>query len=153
MAGKRFRSKSDHSLDDKGRLSFPSRFRDVLREYDSDTVMIAPWFNTHLRIYPLEHWEDLEEKLMGISGPDSNYVGKFVRLMLGNAVETTLDKQGRILLNPNLRKIVNLQKEIALIGMIKYVAIWDLAAWDRQIEETLSCSAEIERELEKFGIN
>ncbi|NTV51332.1 MAG: division/cell wall cluster transcriptional repressor MraZ, partial [Desulfobulbaceae bacterium] len=58
----RFRSKYDHTIDEKGRLSFPSRFREVLRQYQSEILIVIPWEN-HLRAYPLAEWENLENKL------------------------------------------------------------------------------------------
>ena len=59
----RFRSKSEHSLDTKGRLNLPSRFREELSHYGSNKLIIAPW-KGHLRIYPLTEWEIMEDRLM-----------------------------------------------------------------------------------------
>ena len=63
----RFRSRTEHALDEKGRFNFPSRFRDVLRQCDSEILMVAPW-NKHLRAYPVAEWEALETKLLTQGG-------------------------------------------------------------------------------------
>jgi len=64
MIKSRFRSRSEHTLDDKGRLNFPSRFREVLRQYESETLMITAWGKQHLRAYPLVAWDILENTLL-----------------------------------------------------------------------------------------
>ena len=62
MISSRFRSKYDHTIDEKGRLSFPSRFRDVLRQYESEVLIVILWDN-HLRAYPESEWEAIEDKM------------------------------------------------------------------------------------------
>lgn len=151
--GKRFRSKSDHTLDDKGRLIFPSRFRDVLRDYESDTLIIVPWFDRCLRIYPVEIWEQVEEKLTTYSGEDFKSVAVFKDFTCGNLEEVTMDRQGRILLSSNLRKSAGLEKDIALVGMIDRVHVWDLEVWERRNQAIFDNTESVERSLSQLGIN
>ena len=127
MLTSRFRGKSEHSLDAKGRLNFPSRFREVLRLKDSEEVVIvAPWVN-HLRAYPLPEWESLETRLLTQGG--ENGISGFIRMVVGGAVACPIDKQGRILLPPDLRGDLKMGKDVTVTGMLDWVEIWDREAW------------------------
>lgn len=134
MAQSRFRSRSPHTLDTKGRLNFPSRFREVLRHYGSETLLVAPWL-THLRAYPLSEWERVETKLLTEGG---QYDGgaDFAHYIIGGVAECNLDKQGRILLPLELRKEVGLVKDIVLMGMVTRVEIWDKDAMEAKTQAT-----------------
>lgn len=150
MAQSRFRSRSEHTLDAKGRLNFPSRFRDVLRQYGSDILMIAPW-KTHLRAYPLSEWEILETKLR-TEGGEQPGLGSFVRYVVGGVAECSLDKQGRILLPLELRKDAVLSKEVVLTGMLDWVEIWDKKAMQIETQTTRDDFEGHEASLAKLGI-
>ncbi|MFH0782317.1 MAG: division/cell wall cluster transcriptional repressor MraZ [Pseudomonadota bacterium] len=128
MGGRRFRSKYDHTIDEKGRLSFPSRFREVLCQHESDVLIVIPWEN-HLRIYPLLEWENLENKLKTEDREQSEDLDKIIRYLESESYECVLDKQGRLLLPPVLRTELDLKKDIVLIGMIERVEIWDKETW------------------------
>ncbi|PHR30501.1 MAG: division/cell wall cluster transcriptional repressor MraZ [Desulfotalea sp.] len=147
MGRARFRSKTEHNLDAKGRLNFPSRFRDVLRELGPDQLMIAPW-NDHLRAYPLAEWERLETILL----EQGAELGDFVRYVVGGVVECTLDKQGRIILPPALRTAVDLGQEVVLTGMLDWVEIWNKETWDVKAATTRENFAEHKAKLAKLGI-
>lgn len=125
----RFRSKYDHTIDEKGRLSFPSRFREVLRQYESEVLIAIPWDN-HLRAYPLAEWENLENKLKAEGRDHAEDLDKIIRHLESESIECVLDKQGRILLPPALRTELALKRDIVLIGMIDRVEIWDKETWD-----------------------
>ena len=102
----RFRGQSEHSLDPKGRLNIPARFRDVLREqYDSGTLIATNWQKC-LKVYPLASWEAAEEKLIQQvdEGRMPAHFGRFVRYLIAGVTECPLDKQGRILIPPTLRE-------------------------------------------------
>lgn len=90
--------------------------------------MVAPW-KDHLRAYPLAEWETLETKLLTQNGDGDPEIVRIVRFIVGGVVECSLDKQGRILLTPELRSNANLTKEVMLTGMIDWVEIWDKTAW------------------------
>lgn len=147
MAQARFRSKTEHVLDSKGRLNFPSRFRDVLRLLGSDVLMIAPW-KDHLRAYPIAQWEILETTLLTNGGK----LGSFVRYVVGGVTECTLDKQGRIRLTPALRTDVDLTKDVVLTGMLDWVEIWDKSAWDAETDATRDEFDDHKAKLADLGI-
>ncbi|MDJ0621351.1 MAG: division/cell wall cluster transcriptional repressor MraZ [Desulfocapsaceae bacterium] len=155
----RFRSRSDHTLDTKGRLSFPSRFRDVLRRLDSDIMMITTWGN-HLRAFTLEEWELLETKLLE-EGREQKLLGdkekqknraRAVRYVLSGVNECNLDKQGRLLLPQSLRNEAKLQKEVVLVGMINHVEIWDKDAWQAENPTSEEILDGFDEDLDDLGI-
>jgi len=150
MAQNRFRSRTEHTLDSKGRLNFPTRFREVLRQLASETLMIAPW-KSHLRAYPLAEWEALETKLL-TQGGEQPGLGSFVRYVVGGVAECNLDKQGRIRIPADLRNDVNLTKDIVLTGMLDWVEIWDKDDWYAETKATRDSFDEHEAGLSKLGI-
>jgi MraZ protein len=147
----RFRSRSEHALDDKGRLNFPSRFRDVLRQYESEILMVTSWGKQHLRAYPLSEWETLETKLL-TDGKEEKNMASFVRYVVGGVTECTLDKQGRILLPQSLRAVASLRKDIILIGMLDYIEIWDKEAWQQENDATQEGFGDYDASLARLGI-
>lgn len=150
MAQSRFRSKSTHTLDAKGRLNFPSRFKEVLQQLGSDVLMVAPW-KTHLRAYPLAEWEQLETTLHSKGGEHPG-MSSFLRYVSGGVVECTLDKQGRILISPELRTRAGLTKEVVLTGMIGWVEIWDKVAMEQETQAALDNFEDFEAGLAKMNI-
>ena len=146
----RFRSKSDHSLDTKGRLHFPSRFRDVLAQYGSETLMIAPW-KKHLRAYPVSEWEIIEDKLID-QGKEQPRLASFIRLVFSGVTECNLDKQCRILLPLALRTETRIGKEVVLTGMRDWVEIWDKEAWQLEVQATRENFDSFDEGLSKLGI-
>jgi MraZ protein len=126
LANTRFRSKSEHSLDEKGRLNIPSRFRSVLQALGETTLMVAPW-DGYLRAYPVSAWEDFETKIKTEGGKEG--LGVLARYIIAHVTECSLDKQGRIHLPPGLRAEANVDKEVVLTGMIDWVEIWDKERW------------------------
>lgn len=149
MINNRFRSRTEHTLDAKGRLIFPSRFREVLRQVGSENLMLVPWGN-HLRAYPVTEWEALETKLLTQGG--EHRISSFFRYVVGGAVECALDKQGRILIPPDLRNDLMLGKDLTVTGMLDWVEIWDKDAWIAETKATRENFVEHEVSLSKMGI-
>lgn len=147
----RFRSMSDHTLDGKGRLNFPSRFREVLGQYESEMLMITPWGNGHLRVYPVTEWEILEDKLM-TDGRKQPGMSKFIRKVVGGVSECSLDKQGRVLLPQNLRNEVGISREVKLIGMLDYVEIWDKMDYHTENQATNETFEDFDQQLAELGV-
>ncbi len=146
----RFRSKSEHSLDSKGRLNFPSRFREVLTQYGSETLMVTTW-GKHLRAYPVSEWETIEDKLLD-QGREQPRMASFIRLVLSGVTECNLDKQGRILLSSALRSETRIGKDVVLTGMRDWVEIWDKDSWLLEIQATRENFDSFDEGLSKLGI-
>ncbi|MEN8188569.1 MAG: division/cell wall cluster transcriptional repressor MraZ [Thermodesulfobacteriota bacterium] len=129
MAQRRFRGRTEHNLDAKGRLNFPSRFREVLRQYDSEWIVLTFW-GDHLRVYPDSVWTVMEDELIA-RGKEQPELAKRVRLVMDWVYESPLDKQGRILVPAELRNIAGISKEVVVRGMAKWVDVWDKKTWTR----------------------
>ena len=147
---KRFRSRSEHTLDDKGRLNFPSRFREVIRSYDSDVLMITFW-DKHLRVFPVAEWEKLEDKLLN-QGREQPGLARFVRMVVSGVTECSLDKQGRLLIPVSLRNDANISRDVVLTGMLDWVEIWEKDAWIAEHQATRDDFDSFEESLAKLGI-
>jgi MraZ protein len=136
-----------HTIDSKGRVSIPVKFREILVERYEEKLILTSDFDQCLVAYPTEEWRLIEEKTKGLPMMQPE-VKDFMRFFYSRAVECVLDKQGRILIPPSLREYAGLNKEIVLIGMYNKVEVWDNKKWiDREakipqklgkISETLS---------------
>lgn len=146
----RFRSRSEHLLDAKGRLNIATRFREALRRQGDERLMIVPWHNC-IRAYPLPQWEELEMTLLA-QGQKSPETVKLIRYMIGGAEECVLDKQGRILLSAPLREDCGIRKEVVANGMITYFEIWDKEVWETKNKPADEDFHNFEKVLQETGL-
>ena len=140
-----FRGRSEHIMDEKGRLSIATRFREVLRRQYDERLMVTPW-KSCLKAYPLPQWEEMEIKLLAAGKKDPGQI-QLVRYLIGGVVESSLDKQGRVLLPPNLRTECGLEKEVVVNGMITHFEIWDKATWEKINKPTSENFAQFEQAM------
>ncbi len=127
----RFRGRSDHSLDAKGRLNVPARFRDVLlRHYDERLMITPPWHNC-IRVYHFQEWEKRETALLEMENKPPHIV-RMVRYLIGGINEGHIDKNGRILLPAQLRTQLNIKKKVVMNGMLDFFEIWDWETWESE---------------------
>ncbi|ATG75224.1 cell division/cell wall cluster transcriptional repressor MraZ [Zobellella denitrificans] len=125
------------SLDTKGRLAIPTRFRDSLRdECEGMLVCTIDISNPCLLLYPLAEWELIEKKLRVLSSTHPQE-RRLQRLLLGHAAECELDGQGRFLVPGPLRQHAGLEKKIMLVGQLNRFEIWDETRWQQQISDDL----------------
>ncbi len=131
-----FRGQFTHSVDDKGRVSLPSRFRDVLAaDGDSRFVLTPDPGSPCLHLYPYRAWEDYERKVSELPTHDQRIV-RFRRLYVSVAQEGELDKVGRVRLPPEFRDRIRVEKDVVFAGMGKIIEIWSKALWERELEES-----------------
>src|SRR5688572_28295905 len=120
-----FRGRYQHTIDPKGRLSVPAKFRDVLAQYDGNLIVVP---NDHsLEVHPLGEWERLEARINQQSAfaPEVRALG---RLYVSRAKEVALDNVGRILLPPDSRQKAGLAREVTLVGLGRlFFEVWDRA--------------------------
>jgi len=130
-----FRGSFEHSVDSKGRVSVPARFRDILAERYEGKLVLTMDYDKCVMAYPLEEWERVEEKIK--AAPQSQKeVKDYMRYVFSNAAECELDKQGRILIPPSLREGARISKAVMVVGMLNKMEIWDKAAWDARKSQT-----------------
>jgi MraZ protein len=119
-----FRGRYQHTIDPKGRLSVPSKYRDVLAQYDGHALIVVP-NEQAVEVHPLEEWERIEAKINERSMFDLE-VRKLGRLYISRAKDVDLDSAGRVLLPPDTRQACGLQRDVTLVGLgRKYFEIWD----------------------------
>ena len=127
-----FRGFSTVSLDSKGRLAIPSRFRDRLGEIAGGCLVqtLNP-LDRSLWLYPLTEWEVIESKLAALSDFDKQS-RRAKQMMRGYATDCQLDAQGRILVPHELRDYAELKKQAVILGQGNKFEVWDQANWEVQ---------------------
>ncbi len=146
-----FISRYEYSLDTKGRLNIPAKFREVLlRDYDYNLV-ITTALDGYLDCYPRAVWSQLEEKFKSL--PSS--LKRFKRLYVSGAVECSLDKHGRVLLPPTLRHWAGLDQDcnnVVIVGNMDKMEFWSQERWSIEESETIESSADINALLDELGV-
>jgi len=147
-----FRGRFEHTIDSKGRVSLPAKYREILSSNYNDRLIVTN-FDSCLVAYPYEEWVILEEKFSQHSIMEED-VQTFLHYFVSGATETTIDKLGRMLIPPHLRKHAGLEKDIVFVGMIKRIQIWDKAKWDEKFTEAQEKFNQIKDKeaLSKLGI-
>ncbi len=113
-----------YSLDSKGRVNVPAKFRQSLSEDNENTFVITRGMDPCIWVYPLSHWKEIESNLRNLSSI-SKIHRTFVRNTARYASPSTYDKQGRITLTPSLIEYADLDKDALIIGMINKMEIWN----------------------------
>ena len=113
-----------YSLDSKGRVNVPAKFRQSLSEDNENTFVITRGVDPCIWVYPLSHWKEIESNLRNLSSI-SKIHRTFVRNTARYASPSTYDKQGRITLTPSLIEYADLDKDALIIGMINKMEIWN----------------------------
>lgn len=126
-----------HTIDDKGRLTIPARFRAEL----ATGLVITRGLDRCLAIYPLAEWEQLAHRVKSLPMTD-RYARAFRRLVFANASDAAPDKQGRVVIPPNLRDEFGLASEVVVTGLIDYIEIWAPEEWRHECEVAKSTDAE-----------
>ena len=132
-----FRGSFEHTLDSKGRLSIPSKFRDVLLGKGDERIIMTNFVidgQRCLDVYPIDAWLRLEDEISKKPKFDPRMV-MFQNYYLGSACECSLDKQGRILIPPVLRKYADLKRDVVLVSALEKFRVWDQEAWKQFFAE------------------
>jgi MraZ protein len=124
-----FRGSSPLTLDAKGRMAIPAKYRERLREHCAGRIVVTVSRDPCLLVYPLPEWEEVESKVERLSSMDRR-IATFKRLLFGRAEDCDMDAQGRILIPPKLRSSVGLDRQVVLVGVVNKFELWDQAAWD-----------------------
>ncbi|MDJ0757656.1 MAG: division/cell wall cluster transcriptional repressor MraZ [Ardenticatenaceae bacterium] len=119
-----FLGEYSHTIDDKGRLTIPARFRGEL----AAGLVVTRGFDQNLVVYPITEWEKLAADIMSRPVSDTS-VREFRRRVFSGAIDLEPDRQGRILLPPYLREFAAIQNEVTLVGMYNYIELWQADSW------------------------
>jgi MraZ protein len=135
-----------HSLDEKGRLIIPAKFREDLGE----NFVITRGLDNCLFAYPLSQWKTIEEKVKELPTSQAE-TRAFVRMFFSGAVEAELDKQGRIVIPQQLREHARIDRDVFVIGVSTKVEIWAKEVWSNYSDRAEQSYEEIAA-ITKIGI-
>lgn len=161
-----FRGSYEHTIDGKGRLNVPAKFREVLAqmrrdglseptsEESDDSVVITNFVQNEIRcldVYPMNAWQRVEEVLKSKQRIDVEAI-RFRNFYLGRARECVVDKQGRILIPPELRKYASLKRDVVFVSDLDRFQIWDKETWEKYLTSTESEISQNPGKLANIGI-
>ncbi len=120
-----FMGEYNHTIDAKGRLIIPTKFRELLGE----EFVLTRGLDGCLSVYSMEEWTLFEKKLQALPLTNQN-ARKFSRFFVAGATVCELDKQGRILVPQSLREFAGLTKDVIVTGVLNRIEIWSKEKWD-----------------------
>lgn len=135
------------TIDDKGRLAVPVKFREAL----AIGAVVTRGLDASLFLLPLEEWGKLADKLAGLPLGQANSRA-FSRLMLAGAMDVRVDKQGRFIVPEYLRKYAGLTRNVVMVGVQNRLEIWDQAAWEAYTKQAEEDATTIAEQLGAMGI-
>ncbi len=138
-----FRGSSFHTIDSKGRIIIPARFRDIIKAGGGDGVVVTR-LDKALFAYTFDEWSKIESRILSIA-ETSEYMRRFRRVFIGGAFDCTCDRQGRVLIPPVLRQYAELEKEIALVGQIVHFEVWSKEKYELEVMQ-------LEEDMKKEGV-
>jgi MraZ protein len=128
-----FQGASSLSLDAKGRLSVPTRYRDVLSATAGGLLTLTKHPHGCLMVFPRPEWEKFRERVANL--PMSAQWWK--RIFLGNAMDVEIDGTGRVLVSPELRVAAGISRDTMLLGMGNHFELWDKATYEAQESQAM----------------
>ena len=136
-----------HSIDPKGRLAVPAKFRQAL----SKGAVVTKGLDDCLFLFSKTEWQKLADKLAALPIAKAN-ARAFARLMLAGAMEAEIDKQGRMLIPDYLRKYASMKKKVVITGLYNRLEIWDEIKWNKYKQGTETKSGDIAEALGELGV-
>jgi len=138
-----FLGRYEHTVDSKGRVSIPMKFREVLTDRYEEKLIVTADLDQCLVVYPVSEWQRLQEKAQNLPTMQKE-VKDWLRFSYSYATECPLDRQGRILLTTPLREYARLAKSIVMLGLSSKIEIWD----PKRLKEK---EAQLPKNFEKIG--
>jgi MraZ protein len=136
-----------HSIDAKGRLAIPARFRGGLAE----GMVVTRGLDPCLQVYPRSQWEPLAEKLSNLPMSEPA-VRALRRNLFTGAFACEMDKQGRILIPPPLREYAGLDGDVVVAGLNVYIEVWSVSRWEQELPRVESGASSLAEQLSSLGI-
>jgi len=131
-----FSGRYEYAIDDKGRLSIPSKFREILSA-NFDMKLILTNLDGCIAAYPDREWADVQQRIAD-SGALKKEARSFLRFFFSGASDCPIDRLGRILIPQSLRSYGGIRKNVVIVGMNKKIEIWAEEAWAEIVKEATS---------------
>ncbi len=129
-----FYGEHDHTIDRKGRLIIPSRFREAMKEHYNERCVVTRGLDRCLFLFPEDEWRTQEARFRALSFTKQE-ARRFNRFYFSGAVELTCDRQGRILIPPYLKEYAGIRRDVVLVGVSNRIEIWDKEEWKKFYEQ------------------
>ncbi|HOJ13025.1 MAG TPA: division/cell wall cluster transcriptional repressor MraZ [Deltaproteobacteria bacterium] len=146
-----FKGHHVNTINEKGRLSIPSRFRELLNESGADHFVVTKSVDPCLWVFTPEGWERLEKIASGLSTMDRLQMA-FIRHVVGSAEDCPVDAQGRILIPMSLRSYAGLKKKCLIVGLINRIEIWNNDTYDVETSGAFEQLRNSREALAAFGL-
>lgn len=143
-----FMGEYNHTIDAKGRLIVPAKFREAL----GDEFVVTKGLDGCLFVYSNSEWNAFEEKLRTLPLTNKN-ARQFTRFFLAGAAACEVDKQGRILLPQVLREFAKLEKDVVLVGVASRIEIWSKEVWEESVNMYDTDMDEVAENMENLGFS
>ncbi len=142
-----FLGEYQHTIDDKGRMAVPVKFRHDV----ASGAVVTRGIDKCLFLLPKAEWEKLADKIAHLPLSQANSRA-FSRLMLAGAMDVELDAQGRVILPDYLREYAGMKKNVVVAGLYNRIEIWDASAWEKYKSATEKGSDKIAEQLGALGV-
>lgn len=147
-----FSGKYYYTVDPKGRVMIPAPFREIIAaNYSPKLYITNAAFEKCLHLYPLEEWNNLQEKVRSLPKMDDS-VNFFMKRVIASAMEVELDRQGRVLVPAAHRQDSGINGDIVIVGQIDKLEIWDRALWDEATDIGKVDVKAFKKALTDFGL-
>ncbi len=142
-----FLGEFEHTIDDKGRVAIPARFREEMQE----GFIITRGFDNCLQAFPRPTWQDLAHRIstLSLGNEEARHLR---RLLFSGANEVTFDRQGRILIPQNLREYASLSEKVVIAGMHTFFELWSPERWQTVLSTLDSSGRIIAEQLADLGV-
>lgn len=151
-----FRGQYEHTMDGKGRISVPARFREVLASIDvtnenADRIILTRTFEQCLVVYPMDKWLNFEEKIRSLPQFNPN-VQRLKRVYIAGAVEASIDSHGRLLVPQAMRDYAGLDRNCVWVGQLDTIELWSQEKWQGAVEAALQDPQELSQAMAELGL-
>jgi MraZ protein len=133
----------EHTIDDKGRITLPAKFRDSFR----DGIVLTRGMDRCLYAYTQGEWKKLVDSQLAALNPLSPDGRRIQRFFFSGASESVVDKQGRVTLPPALARHARLKRDVVVAGVNDHLEIWDRSAWRSQLKEIEESAEDVAERL------
>ncbi|MCM8812233.1 MAG: division/cell wall cluster transcriptional repressor MraZ [Candidatus Omnitrophica bacterium] len=141
-----FYGEHEHTIDRKGRLIIPSRFREAMKEHFVEHLVVTRGLDKCLFLFPEDEWKAQENRFRSLSFTKQE-ARQFNRFYFSGAAELSFDKQGRILIPQYLKDYAGIKRDVTLVGVSNRIEVWDKEAWQKFYEQFKPSYEEIAEKL------